>query len=216
VTDHPCHQLPREKRCNRDGPGDFMGHTCRPTYPSAPRIHGNGFLQVDLDERRRLHVWDHRFPRQRTDSSIHDHAFSFDSRVLAGTLININFRELRGSNGRGHGWGTATHNTYAVARDPQSQETRLRLMPNRRVCLVPRSSVIVHAGDGYHMEEGVFHASFHLGTTVSVITKGRTDYADRLARVAVRVGERPDNDWVRGEQEIPGWAMDLVRRYGDG
>lgn len=44
-------------------------------YPSEPRIHGNGFLQIDLDPLRRMHVWDHRWPRQIRDSSIHDHAF---------------------------------------------------------------------------------------------------------------------------------------------
>lgn len=28
--DYPCHALPREKWCDRDGPGGFMGHTCVP------------------------------------------------------------------------------------------------------------------------------------------------------------------------------------------
>jgi hypothetical protein len=29
-TAPPCHSLPREKWCDRNGPGGFMGHTCYP------------------------------------------------------------------------------------------------------------------------------------------------------------------------------------------
>ncbi len=57
------------------------------TYPSEPRIHGNGFIQVDLDELHRLHLWDVMIPRQSVDSSIHDHAFGFESRTLQGMLV---------------------------------------------------------------------------------------------------------------------------------
>lgn len=29
----PCHALPKERWCDRDGPGAFMGHTCYPPPP---------------------------------------------------------------------------------------------------------------------------------------------------------------------------------------
>lgn len=31
----PCHSLPREQWCDRDGPGGFMGHTCGPALAAA-------------------------------------------------------------------------------------------------------------------------------------------------------------------------------------
>lgn len=34
MTDYPCHQLPRNRWCDRDGPGGFMGHTCLTTTES--------------------------------------------------------------------------------------------------------------------------------------------------------------------------------------
>lgn len=29
LEEYPCHALPRDQWCDRDGPGGFMGHTCR-------------------------------------------------------------------------------------------------------------------------------------------------------------------------------------------
>src|SRR5580765_3414507 len=54
-----------------------------------PRIHGNGFVQLDLTERRRLHVWgDSRIPRRLVPSQIHDHTFSFTSEIVIGQLVH--------------------------------------------------------------------------------------------------------------------------------
>lgn len=56
---------------------------------SRPRVHGNGFIQLDLTDRRRLHIWgDPRIPRQRVPSTIHDHTFNFSSRVYRGQIIH--------------------------------------------------------------------------------------------------------------------------------
>jgi hypothetical protein len=55
-----------------------------------PRVHGNGFIQLDLTERSRLHIWgDHRIPRQKVATSIHDHVFGFESTVIVGRVINV-------------------------------------------------------------------------------------------------------------------------------
>lgn len=57
---------------------------------SRPRVHGNGFIQLDLTDRHRLHVWgDHRIPRQRVVTSIHDHVFGFESTIIVGRVINV-------------------------------------------------------------------------------------------------------------------------------
>src|SRR3546814_5268128 len=57
-----------------------------------PRVHGNGFIQLDLTERGRLHIWgDPRIPRQKTATPIHDHVFGFESTVVVGRLVNLVF-----------------------------------------------------------------------------------------------------------------------------
>ena len=188
------------------------------TYPSAPRVHGNGFIQVDLDPLHRLHLWDARIPRQSTDSSIHDHAFGFDSRTLQGTIVNVNLLPMFNRNlsiRLGHGWGNPTHNLYQVVRDKDTEETSLKSM-RKRCWFAEQSTLLVGVKDGYHMEPGQFHASFHLGTTVTVIKKDLTkpQYLGSLARVACRIGERPDNSWVR-DQPAPEWAKPILDRWTD-
>ena len=46
---------------------------------SEPRLHGNGFIQLDLGDDQRLHIWSPDLPpAQRVSTQIHDHQF-FDS-----------------------------------------------------------------------------------------------------------------------------------------
>src|SRR5512146_542220 len=57
------------------------------TTDYSPRVHGNGFIQLDITPTVRLHLWgDARIPRQRVATTIHDHAFGFTSRVVLGSL----------------------------------------------------------------------------------------------------------------------------------
>lgn len=53
-------------------------------------LHGLGFVQVQLQGDQRLHVWHPELPRRDCfeHSAIHDHRFSFVSRVLVGTQVN--------------------------------------------------------------------------------------------------------------------------------
>jgi hypothetical protein len=53
-------------------------------------LHGLGFIQVKLGGNQRLHVWHPDLPRRSCfeHSAIHDHRFSFTSRVLVGVQIN--------------------------------------------------------------------------------------------------------------------------------
>ncbi|WP_017903548.1 hypothetical protein [Pseudomonas asplenii] len=59
-------------------------------------LHGLGFVQVQLQGGQRLHVWHPELPRRACfeHSAIHDHRFSFMSRVLVGTQINHRYRLL--------------------------------------------------------------------------------------------------------------------------
>lgn len=53
-------------------------------------LHGLGFIQVALGGNQRLHVWHPELPRRKCfeHSAIHNHRFSFTSRVLKGRQIN--------------------------------------------------------------------------------------------------------------------------------
>jgi hypothetical protein len=172
------------------------------------RIHGNGFIQVDLDDMHRLHVWDHRIPRQRTDSSIHNHRFGFESTVLKGTLVQIPlYTTVYGR----HRAKLGTHVLYE-ARSTGGEETTL-VRSGYTAKFSPVTTLFVHEGDGYRMRPGDFHATFHMGTTVTLMRKLRVVDSALQPTVAVRKGERPDNSWSRGDHAIPTWALDLIEEY---
>ncbi len=58
-----------------------------------PRVHGNGFVQLDLTKRTRLHIWgDPRIPKQQVSTPIHDHVFSFESTIVVGRVISLTYR----------------------------------------------------------------------------------------------------------------------------
>lgn len=53
-------------------------------------LHGLGFIQIRLGGNQRMHVWHPDLPRRAcyTHSAVHNHRFSFTSRVLKGVQIN--------------------------------------------------------------------------------------------------------------------------------
>lgn len=64
-------------------------------------LHGLGFVQVQLQGEQRLHVWHPELPRRSCfeHSAIHDHRFTFVSRVLAGTQVNHAYKVQRQDEG---------------------------------------------------------------------------------------------------------------------
>lgn len=53
-------------------------------------LHGLGFIQLVLDGNQRMHVWHPNLPRRDcyAHSAVHNHRFSFTSRVLKGVQVN--------------------------------------------------------------------------------------------------------------------------------
>jgi hypothetical protein len=163
-----------------------------------PRVHGNGFVQLDLDDRTRLHVWgDHRIPRQSVASPIHNHVFGFESRVFVGTLLNLRFRLDEG--------GTHVVHEARPPREGEGDRTLLAPIdgPNR---VRPRIGAIevVRAGDigqTYSMRPFDFHVSLAYELAVSVIWKDGDTLAQNPTghrpQVLVRKGQRADNDFDR-------------------
>lgn len=163
------------------------------TSGAKPRVHGNGFIQVDLSERERLHIWgDRRIPKQKVATPIHDHVFGFRSTLIVGRLLNI---------------------TYAVS---PSFKDRKRYEIYEAACregedtiLQPTGQVVgariayaeaMERGDSYDFSAAMFHESFPTEPSASVMTKDGPTLAQGAAvapRILVPVGQEPDNDFNR-------------------
>src|SRR4051812_43978314 len=62
-----------------------------------PRVHPNGFIQLDLKPGLRLHVWDVQIKAQEPPTPVHDHIFDMRSQVLLGQIgQNVHHFELGG------------------------------------------------------------------------------------------------------------------------
>lgn len=167
---------------------------------SKPRVHPNGFIQLDLDTRTRMHVWHPNLPyRQKTYSPVHNHIFGFDSVVLAGRLHNVRYEPWRVDLGTHEMW-----QVQAIA----GNDTVLMKNPDRFDLRPHQRADTVQEGDGYHIDPYEFHETLSNEPTVTVMTK----LGDNLtvgpnclgASVMVPYGEQPDNDFRRDavEQEV--------------
>lgn len=160
-----------------------------------PRVHPNGFIQLDLNEAQRLHVWHPLNPyRQKTYSPIHNHIFDFVSQVHTGRLINVMYSfepDLLG-----------THEEWVV-KVIEGQDTKLVKEEGGRFNLVPMEVNVVHNGGTYHMDKYKYHESLANEPTLTVMTKSNailtTGPNCSGASVICRVGEPPDNDFRRGD-----------------
>lgn len=169
-----------------------------------PRVHPNGFIQLDLDVVHRLHVWHPALPyRQMTYSPIHDHVFGFTSRCYSGRIVHVPYNVAPDSKGGSHVlW-------EAVCLD--GEETILAPIDNKRVHLWydqrnDRPVVeVAQPGDTYYFEPFEFHEILFNEPSLTIIAKhDRTIYQGnpRRPRIAVPFGEQPDNDFRRGDADV--------------
>jgi hypothetical protein len=168
-----------------------------------PRVHPNGFLQLDLDpdpslpqRKRRLHIFDDSLPRQVVRTSIHDHVFKMDSFCMKGTVINDVYRAVPDPEGE-----YEVHQAHAT----KGTETTLQGTGQRMRVEIERSSY-VRMGMSYTFPAFEFHNSRHEGTTATLMTKLAVEPGE--PRVLVPVGAEPDNSFSREEQDIDAlWAL---------
>ncbi|RWO06344.1 MAG: hypothetical protein EOS07_22155 [Mesorhizobium sp.] len=154
------------------------------------RVHGNGFIQIDLPNARRLHVWGHpAIPRQVVSTQIHDHRFDFYSFVLRGTMVNVVYRV------RTIDHQEPSHTVYT----PQARagEDTVLVPYGPPVKLYPSKAEAILAGDSYRMRAGEVHETFVNQPTATLMLKG--DVGEMPVRVFCPVGKKPDNDFVRHE-----------------
>jgi hypothetical protein len=161
----------------------------------APRLHPNGFVQLDVALNTRLHVWPANIlSAQKTRHPIHDHPFDLKSTILRGSITNVLYSiepcELR------------------VA--PEEEERRYVL---HRVKTIGGNDTILeptagqyflrnidvdrtNAGKYYRMAKYVLHDSFAITPCVTLMEKLNID-RDYRPLVAVPADIKPDNDFRR-------------------
>ncbi len=162
---------------------------------SRPRVHGNGFIQLDLTPRTRLHIWgDPRIPKQKVATPIHDHVFEFKSTILFGRLVNVMYDIVP------HLHGNFTVYTPEV-RD--REDTVLRDTMQSVHAIQTRVEMVQWGGTvaTYRIRPFEFHESFAPdGPAATIILKDaptQAQGAKAKPRVLVPVGTEPDNEFNR-------------------
>jgi hypothetical protein len=167
------------------------------------RVHGNGFIQIDMGPKTRVHVFGHpAIPRQRHATMIHDHRFGFHSLVVAGCLINVDWRF--------HNTGRPHTHAVCIVRENQGEDTHLE-MSDRTGWIEPVCLRAVSARESYTVAAGRFHESFANEPTVTFMTKVDC-VIDHQPRVLCRIdGPGADNSFNRYEVLSEAQMWDIVR-----
>jgi hypothetical protein len=155
--------------------------------PTPPRMHPNGFIQLELGSRRsRLHIWLEKpmFTRE-VDTPIHDHIFGFDSEVLLGRLGHVIYDMEADPEGPFHLY-TAGCSAQGKLGDP------LVRIDDHRYRVKVEQEVWLSAGDTYTFAPYRFHESKHEGLTATIFTIHDFDES-AATRIACPVGKTPDN-----------------------
>lgn len=161
---------------------------------ATPRVHGNGFIQLDLNAEgtRRLHVWHHLIPRQVVATPIHDHVFDLRSEVLCGTLIHEELQPIPVGIGEEGG----THRIYRARQEEGTQNTIL--VPDEgTVRLDVEQRLVLGARSLYTFPAWRLHQTDHEDWTATVMEKVNAPSDYGRPRVLVPVGSEPDNDFKR-------------------
>lgn len=165
-----------------------------------PRVHGNGFIQLDLEKGSRLHIWGHpALPRQKVDTGIHDHRFGFRSKVIVGRVVNAIWRtQISEEN--------PTHKIY-IPKGHSDQSENTTLSDSGEVVRASISySETMLAGESYVMHPRAFHETFTDRPSATIMTKTVSD-DNHVARVLVPMGYEPDNEFHRDH------AMNVPRMW---
>ena len=170
-----------------------------------PRVHPNGFLQLDLRPdpsgervaKRRLHIFEDELPRQATRTPLHDHIFDMSSFVYQGMILNDTYIALPAFEG--------PFEIYQ-ARDLTGAETKLE-PTGKLVTAVLKRTEYVYRGESYNFPALTFHESRYQGRTVTIMSKRATAHTAQ-PRVLVPRDREPDNDFSREDQDIENlWAL---------
>lgn len=129
-------------------------------------LHGLGFIQLVLGGNQRMHVWHPDLPRRDCfqHSAIHNHRFSFTSRVLKGVQFNTRCDLEIVKPGTGS-HALISHN------GPRSDKGGRLSYPVAEVNVFERQVERYEAGQEYFMPAMEYHHTPSTGVVVTVITK---------------------------------------------
>ncbi len=144
----------------------------------APRWHGNGFVQLPLNARQRLHVWSNETtPLPENNATTHNHVWGMRSFVLMGAL---------------------THETYNVTMDGEGRYDRHMVNSENEFVRVARVSAYstgryrLAEGSGYFFPSGSYHTSV-AASAMTLIDKEPMPFAPPGPDVLSPHGEEPYN-----------------------
>lgn len=184
------------------------------------RVHGNGFIQIDLPENSRLHIWGHPdIPRQAESSQIHSHRFGFVSTVLVGSLVNVvyNIHPHRLHDIPDKRIRSEMFDMY-VPQPRKSEDTELILVENNTPLvygLTPSRIEHCVAGGSYTMQPREVHETFVNQPTATLMTKRNTDES-HTPEIYLPHNKRPDNQFTRytalDDEALWNLTMDVLNR----
>lgn len=159
------------------------------------RLHGNRFIQIDLDQfgEERLHLWADHVPfAQRYPTPVHNHVFGFESQVLSGTLIDVPY-QVTALCGADH-WAMTYHTYQAQTRN--RSDTILERADDREYLIFPAPPKIIPKDCAYYCEPLAYHASAYIGHAITWMKK-RQRWMDVKPSVLCPKGQLPDNSFDR-------------------
>lgn len=164
-------------------------------------LHGLGFLQVKLQGNQRLHIWHPALPRREcfVHSSIHNHRFGFNSHVLVGTQINVDYKVWADL-----AYGRPTHIGY-LHEGERTKFGNRPWLPDMEVRVQERHRRTIPAGGQYTMFPYEFHSTVPGGDGRVATVMKKTDEGDIGAHSLCLIGVQPDADFDRKQ-----WAEDRL------
>lgn len=159
-----------------------------------PRVHGNGFIQLDLPLGYRLHIWpEEKLDTQKVYTGWHNHRFGFKSTVLVGTLHHIQYGAVIKDNLNGE------YQLYkAVVRN--KEDTELIISSSGFYKFTDRQSFLLSKGSSYDFLPLKWHESNGIGLTATIMKKTETIDAEPL--VACPKNTKPDNNFQRYQFDV--------------
>lgn len=169
-------------------------------------LHGLGFIQVQLEAEQRLHVWHPELPRRACfeHSAIHNHRFSFLSKVPIGTQINIDCHVTVDPEG--------SHIRY-LHEGPRKANGGRPWVNDGLVSVTEMRTKKVPAGAEYFIWGHHFHRTEPGGNGKVVTLMRKCGESDRGAHSLCLAGVEPDADFNRyqwSEQQLWEVVQDVL------
>lgn len=175
-------------------------------------LHGLGFIQVVLGGNQRLHVWHPSLPRRNCyeHSAVHNHRFSFTSRVLIGTQVNQRCDLEIVKPGEGS-HVLISHN------GPRSEKGGRESYPVADVNVMKRPVEFIQPGEDYFMPAYEYHHTPCTGIVVTLLVKHSEGHIHANSVCKKGVDFHYDFDRFQlSPDELFDYVQDAMKHTGEG